>query len=134
MKLQRTYRITGLALALVFAIFNIGLPVVVASCPMMKAGNSRACMMCDDGPASGTVTISRAIDKSCCATVFAADRNKTEFLQAVHHIADVSKFVSATVSSFALHSVIRDLQSVIPASTSPPLIADIPILVSSLLI
>lgn len=133
MQFSLKYRITGLTLAVVFALFNVGLPVVVASCPMMKYENSRACIMCNDGLSSG-VQVTRAIDTSCCVTVFAADRNKTEFLQVSKHLFESAKLLLAVVSDLIPATVIRNPQSAITLSASPPRSADIPILVSSLLI
>jgi hypothetical protein len=126
-------RIIGILLAGVFALFNIGLPIVVASCPMMKFENSRSCMMCNDDQSAG-VKLTRAIDRSCCATVFAADRNKTEFLQATKNLQESSQYLLTVVSDIVSAFAIRDPQAVNAATASPPRSADIPILVSSLLI
>lgn len=133
MQFSLKYRITGLTLAAVFALFNIGLPVVVASCPMMKFENSRACIMCNEDSSSG-VQVTRAIDTSCCVTVFAADRNKTEFLQVNKHLLEFAKLLLAVVSDVVPATVIRNPQSVITLSASPSRSTDIPILISSLLI
>lgn len=127
------HKIIGFALAGVFALFNIGVPVVVASCPMMKFETSRTCIMCNDGSSQGT-SIARAIDTSCCVTVFAADRNKAEFLQVNKHLLESEKHLLAVVSEIVPATVISNPQSVITLSASPPRSADIPILVSSLLI
>ncbi|MBX2992067.1 MAG: hypothetical protein KF749_12995 [Bacteroidetes bacterium] len=127
------YRITGLTLAAVFALFSVGLPIVVASCPMMKFENSRSCIMCNEGPSSG-VQVTRALDTSCCLTVFAADRNKMEFLQANKHLLEFAKLLLAVESDFVPATVISNPQSAITPNASPPRSADIPILVSSLLI
>lgn len=126
-------RILGILLAGVFALFNIGLPIVLASCPMMKFENSRSCTMCNDDQTAG-VKLTRAIDRSCCATIFAADRNKTEFLQVNKHLFESAKLLLTIVSDFVPATAIRNPQSVIAESASPPRSADIPILVSSLLI
>ncbi len=129
------YRITGLMLATVFALFNIGLPIVVASCPMMKYADSNQCMMCDDGSQSGTAKFTNSIDKSCCETTYASDRNKTEFLQ-VGKLVDLSKllldvqFISSNIT-FGLQSAVSFSQF---RDSSPPLSRDIPIFISSLLI
>jgi hypothetical protein len=134
MTLTFKYRITSLTLSVVFALFNIGVPVVVASCPMMKYADSKQCMMCDTGPLSNTVKFTRAANKSCCETKYAADRNKTEFLQTAQHLLDSTKLLVVFVTNSLTQSAIRNPQFTITVDTSPPRTADIPILVSSLLI
>jgi hypothetical protein len=128
------YRLIALTLTIIFAVFNVGLLVVVASCPMMKYMDSNRCMMCDDGSLSRTVKFTRVVDKSCCETKYAADRNKTEFLQTSQRVFDSAKLIVAILLHIAPQTVISNPQSVITASASPPLVTDIPILTSSLLI
>jgi len=73
------YRSVAILLAGVFTIFNIGIPVVLASCPMMKASVRGAC--CPTQPVKGLPILKTHRDYSCCKTVIASDRNKIEFLQ-----------------------------------------------------
>ncbi len=129
-----THRIIELALAAIFTVFNVGLPVVVASCPMMKYSGSLACVACDDGSAAGTLRFTNFVDKSCCETKYAADKNKNEFLKTNGQSVETLKFISAAELYVVLQVVINSPQFVLHANTSPPGSFDIPILISSLLI
>ncbi len=134
MKSILKYRLIGLSLVTMFTVFNVGLPIVVASCPMMKYSGSRSCMMCDSGSEPGKTRLTNTTDKSCCVTKYASDRNKTEFLQSTQHVLDSAKLIVAVLSNVAPLAIIDQIQFAVAANTSPPLTADIPILVSSLLI
>jgi len=128
------YRPVATLLAGVFVVFTIGIPVVLASCPMMKASMSGAC--CSIKPAGVSPILKSQRDYSCCRTIIAADRNRTEFLQAQNDEAaqllnystcailfDLSIFEPTAFSKFILND-----------THSPPLVEDIPIFTSSLLI
>jgi hypothetical protein len=128
------YRIIGLALVAIFAIFNIGLPIVVASCPMVKDEGSNRCAMCNDASSSGTVRFTNSVDRSCCVTKFATDRNRTEFLQIQLEKFESRQQIITTFVSAVPESAILNAQSFIRETASPPRSVDIPILVSSLLI
>ena len=136
MKQLPTYRALALALAMVFLIFNIGLPIIVASCPMVSMPGQSVCTMCSDQSSSATEKITIAKDKSCCATVIAAKRNTNEFVQSNHIVQDVSKVTFSVIASMNLQLLDNALLLVhgVNCSTSPPLARDIPVLTSSLLI
>lgn len=133
MSTQRPYRLLALSLAAAFLLFNIGLPIIVASCPMAMSSAQPICSMCNEGSNAGP-KISRVIDRSCCATVIAAERNTTEFLQVVassifqHH--DALVFVSP--DELCIVTDIQFLASEV--NTSPPPCQDVLLLTSSLLI
>lgn len=133
MTLIPKYRATAVFLGLIFSLFNLGLPIVVASCPMMKYENAKSCIMCDDGAASG-VSIKRTVDTSCCATKFTPGRNTNEFLQTVQNGIDGVKSIVPVVLTGTVQLVISDSRVLVSTDTSPPVVRDIPILVSSLLI
>lgn len=134
MKSILRHRIIGLTLAGIFTMFNVGLPVVVASCPMTKYTDSSACNGCVDGLADGTVRFTNSVDTSCCTTKYAADKNKNEFRQTNAQLVESVKFISATEPYIVPHAVINTPQFVILINASPPGSTDIPILISSLLI
>ena len=127
------HRIIALTLAAVFALFNIGLPIVLYSCPMMQQSlYSSAC--CADQSARQGVRLQIATDRSCCKTVYAADRNTHEFLQIKDH-APVLIYSTTQLlcNAVVLHQTIFTSRKFY--STSPPLLADdIPVVTSSLLI
>lgn len=134
MTLQLKYRIAAYLLAFVFGVFSVGLPIVVASCPMPKLEGYAQCFMCDDGSAPGSAKLTNSIDRSCCITRYAADRNTTEFLQ-VHHASEVLCGIEAApVVVLDLRASETHSAFVATTDTSPPFSHDIPILVSSLLI
>ncbi len=134
MRSSLKYRIIGLTLVGIFAVFNIGVPIVVASCPMMKYADSKVCVMCNDGIAPGNVRFTNTIDKSCCATKYIAERNKTEFLQTNSHSLESQQTHLILDSFVAPHAVISSSRFVFHLQTSAPRSTDIPILISSLLI
>lgn len=118
-------------LALLFAVFNIGLPIVVASCPMTKFSDSLQCMMCDDGSDATSQRISNFVDKSCCETKYAADRNTNEFLQEHSKGVELTKIIPAISAHVVFQSPVLDLQFQF-VSASPPRSVDIPIFNSTL--
>lgn len=127
------YRVSALILALVFCLFNVGLPIVIAACPMMgKLSTVPSCCAHkqNDTPAIGGA----ALTKNCCTTVFAADRNHTEFIGERH--ADGPCFNAITASCCPITLPASGLAVItLGQYTAPsPPSHDIPIFTSSLLI
>ena len=122
-------------LAGIFTLFNIGVPVVIAACPMMQEKlSSHSC--CAENQEPVDVSLSSMTALSCCMTTIAAEPNRTEFLQTKeqNNLVFKSLFV---VSSIPVHEVfIPQLSVTRSASISPsvPHSKDIPIFTSSLLI
>jgi hypothetical protein len=133
MKSTLKYRSAHVVLAVMFAVFNIGIPVVIAACPMPKAFPGGGCIACYEGSGSSSITTERSA--SCCATVIVAERNTNVFAQAKSNLLDtVSPLV---VLSACVFFPIRALQSSlcsVEVSSSPPASVDIPLFISSLLI
>ncbi|MDP2208379.1 MAG: hypothetical protein Q8K98_06360 [Bacteroidota bacterium] len=124
---------------LVFLIFNIGLPVVLHYCEMMKTVSSDSCGMCDTEKNNHNDLALSKGESSCCQTVIAAESNKVEFLQTQKN--EVAKLQhSITPSAIGgLHSFTYDdsliaSQSLFLTFHSPPSNQDIPVFNSSLLI
>ena len=120
------YRSFALVLTALFLAFNIGLPIVVASCPM--AGHCTMCTHQSKTPAGNSTSV---LNSSCCKTIIAGERNTTEFVK------ESSVLLAGTFSDI-VHQ--RDFHYSLTSSFlkihSLPLIAsreDIPILKSSLL-
>ena len=128
------YRIVALLLAVVFGVFNVGIPIIVASCPMaamMQQGKCDACGNQDDPPGA---RITREINTSCCVTTVVAERNTHEFVQdqaQAHHPVFQAVLV---LLPYAVTRNPSPVSASIPVSASPPGVVDIPILTSSLLI
>jgi hypothetical protein len=126
------YRFIAIALAAVFCLFNIGLPIVIAACPMMNSHSGHLACCAEKSSTSG-VRFESYKNTSCCTTTFAAKRNTTEYLKEKNE-SSVLKYVSTLV----LPLRIVDLTScvVLPSvSPSPPRTTeDIPVFNSSLLI
>ena len=80
MKILSKYQAITL-LAAVFGVFNVGAPIVIASCPMADCGLVPMCMSCPDESGSFEERLTDPKDTHCCATVIAADRNTNEFIQ-----------------------------------------------------
>jgi len=128
------YRVVGLVLALVFGVFNVGVPVIVASCPMAAMMHGGRCGLCDnqDDPATAKVTTER--NTSCCVATIVAERNTNEFVQdAARNHAPAAQPLSV-LPVYAVVSLPFSTQGFIQVSTSPPAVTDIPIFDSSLLI
>ena len=128
---SRTNIFVAYALAGVFAVFNVGLPIILFMCPMMSAG--QVCN-CNKAQTDG-LTISYPTG-DCCSHTIIAERNTTPFLSSIKYQAPAPEVV-LVLSSIALpsgnpaHLAHLDNSS----NTGPPLpTAPIYILSSSLLI
>ncbi len=128
------YRSIVVFLAGVFTIFNIGIPVVLASCPMMTASVRGAC--CPVQPVKGVPTIQTQRDYSCCKTIIVAQRNTNEFDSLSEFNFDNEKFNSIIPLLYLSTDIQFSGSSKITLDNihSPPLTEDIPIFTSSLLI
>ena len=127
------YRTVSVILAGVFTVFSIGIPIVLASCPMMKSSKRGAC--CPIRNAEHKTILKKYQDYSCCKTVIAAERNKTEYLQNQTPVLSIVNQVAQL--SFVSPSLLQgdNFSRIVFFSThSPPSIQDIPIFTSSLLI
>ena len=128
------YRSVALVLVGIFVVFNVGIPVVIASCPMMQKSMRSSC--CPQQSDSKNTVVNKYRDYSCCKTVIAADRNKTEFLQTQNDA--VTQLHNYSTTPFLYVSNILESLSftklILNDTHSPPLFEDIPIFNSSLLI
>jgi hypothetical protein len=130
------YQLVAFFVAGVFGLFNIGIPIVIASCPMAKYGSAPVCAACSDGLNAHAERLTGFEDSSCCTTVIAADRNTNEFVQwkvALSHFERmdiVGVLPSMAETSFGPVSLV----SYTDPTASPPHREDIPIFISSLLI
>lgn len=128
------YRPVALLLAGVFAIFSIGIPIILASCPMIQSSVPVSC--CPENTTSNLPTVKSQHDYSCCRTIIAADRNKTEFLQTQNdgttQLLNFSTIAILYTSNILASTTFSKIILIDPHS--PPLIEDIPIFTSSLLI
>lgn len=128
------YRISALLLVLVFSLFNIGLPIVVASCPMNENTNAAVCGSCTEQTSDVKGNLTSAKNTSCCATVIAAEKNSTEF---VHVKIVLNEFSKSLVTSYTPVNRPIDYAHdplISDQGSSPPRSIDIPIFTSSLLI
>ncbi|HXX64713.1 MAG TPA: hypothetical protein VEO56_13030 [Bacteroidota bacterium] len=126
-------RLSSGLLALVFFAFNVGVPVIVDSCPMPKSARSACCPFCQASGVHGTGSVVRSIP--CCTSTIAAEKNSTEFLQ-VQKLDPLAKIVSLTpVLPASIQRLTAGESSMyLLSEPSPPLGVDLPILYSSLLI
>jgi hypothetical protein len=136
MNILSKYRSIALVLGAIFIIFNVGVPIVIASCPMSDHGLLPVCSGCSDRSVAGDQRLTGLIDTSCCTRVIVADRNTTEFVQSkiaaphVERIHTISILPSIVEIPDGRNSVIL-LNNHSPPS---PRFEDIPIFNSSLLI
>lgn len=126
------YRRTILTLVLVFSLFNIGLPVVIASCPMLKYGSAMACCLVNEAP--GSLILTTHNTSSCCNTVIVAERNTNEFVPVKILVQAPIEHAELILNTVTLNDTHAISSGVAFASSSPPTVIDIPIRVSSLLI
>lgn len=124
-----------LLLALVFALFNVGLPIVLDTCPMAKMGASGMCAAChrDSRPETETIGLPAG---SCCVLVVVGDRNVNEFEQSRDRAVETARTMVApapeNISSLSpIHFALALFGK---HAESPPEQPDIRIFTSSLLI
>jgi len=122
-------QISRLFLSLLFLVFNVGVPILVDSCPMPKPACSMMCPFCRAYDSLGGPVIK---GKPCCSSSVAAEKNTNEFLtaekaQVVHPPAPCA-FASVLRRPFPL--IGREVRMDHPRFAPD----DIPILFSSLLI
>lgn len=131
MSLHQPYRPLALLLAMVFCVFNIGIPVVLATCPMADMSKPGACPLCARASDTRGESVSRYIDTSCCAVRIAAEGNTTEFLQGKQQV-DHTLAAGEVVTASALPALSSNTTPLIHlSSSSPPGMQDIPVLVCS---
>ena len=136
MNILTKYRIVALFAAGIFGLFNIGIPVVIAACPMAEYGSGPMCTECAGEIGSNAERLTSLEDTSCCATVIVADRNTNEFVQwkvALSHL-DRTDIVGVLPSVAGTSNGQNSLITFNNSSPSPPRFEDIPIFNSSLLI
>jgi hypothetical protein len=128
-----TYRLAILGLICLFCTFNIGLPVVIASCPMMKAGGRGSC--CAPKPSKAhTQSIAKTRSTDCCKTVIAGERNTTEFVQSQFQLHYTPALEAILAPAFFNLNANLPVSGWAAIQQHPPPSEDIPITVSSLLI
>jgi hypothetical protein len=129
-------RVIAFTLIGVFAVFNIGLPVVLHYCEMMKSTTTSTCGMCGTERTKDNQIQYNPVKSACCKTVFTPERNKNEFLQSQNDA--VTQLLNYSTTSILYASDILESLSfsklILNDTHSPPLSEDIPIFTSSLLI
>jgi hypothetical protein len=128
------HKLIAVSLGLIFAAFNIGVPIVIASCPMIEMTRGIACCAMNKPIADGVARITNFADASCCETRFAAERNTNEFLPTQGKKLDVTTSYIHFLGFIEHQPAIQNPQCTITQRASPPRSVDIPLLVSSLLI
>ena len=123
-------QIPRIFLASLFLVFNVGLPILIDSCPMPKPVGSMMCPLChtDGGEGKGEVVKG----KPCCAPSIAAAGNANEFLSIQKSACDPPP---CTVCQSGVTPQSFSSVSQIPASTPSHFAPDdIPVIHLSLLI
>ena len=125
------YRLLTAVLIAVFVVFNIGLPIVLASCPMLKAGALKSC--CAENRSNTPVqNIGRTMSSDCCKTVIAGERNTNEFVQSQVQVQYVPSLDFVLPSTFSLHNTTTISMGSALFSMPPSTPEDIPVATSSL--
>src|SRR5437870_4899358 len=117
--MREFHRYCTLILAVTLCIFSAGLPIVIASCPMMNS--TKACCLPQD--LAGKPAIHPPVDRSCCKTTLAAERSTTEFLRGQENSQYFPGFTGAVISPelIDLHPSYSDIFTFDKQSHSPPL-------------
>jgi hypothetical protein len=124
------YRVAAVILTGIFLVFNVGIPVILASCPMMKAGKRAAC--CPISNDDHSLILKKYQDYSCCRTVVAAGRNTTEFVQNQAHPFTEGNGSLILLTSLPVKLCDVNQQQIILCDThSPPPSEDIPLFTST---
>jgi hypothetical protein len=128
------YRGVAAALIAVFGIFNVGIPVVLATCSMGAMMDGQVCPGCHDPFGAEGMAFSTAETVPCCTSRIIAEKTSSEFLQAklatITFTTDV--VVVPPVALFASLGWLRSLAFVTLAPS--PGSEDVPVFNSSLLI
>lgn len=136
MRNNSPYRAIAALLAVVFALFNVGLPVIIDACPMPKMAGNMTCALCHplSAQTGGTPVV---MSPRCCTPVIAAERNTTAFTQA-QKMSDEFRTVSLAVLVPSVSQVVVPglprAHPFTPSWSPPGRDADLPVLHSSLLI
>lgn len=134
MTLLLRYQTLILGVVGLFFLSTVGVPIVVAACPMMANGSfSAAC--CADREQPGTLKLRPVTDYSCCKTVLVAEWNTTQYVQVERDLPSPEKNVVVGSGTFLANFVLAGIP-LVPhvAANPPPRILDIPIFCFSLLI
>ena len=124
----------AVTLAAAFSLFNVGLPVVIAACPMMGRGVSARPACCAERHTGSGTALGLALGRDCCRTVLVAERNHAEFLGEKQKLDVYTNSFCVSVCSVPLRIFAPPLLVTrVPQAPSPPS-EDIPIFTASLLI
>ena len=128
------YRIIALGMVVVFGVFNIGIPIIIASCSMPEMMRGSSCPMCDDQERPGSAGFATQNTTACCTTTIIAERNTNEFVQGKAAVRESVLHLTPIPVSVAVISNLSSVSTISRVSPSPPIVVDIPLFVSSLLI
>ena len=121
-------RISRMLFASLFLLFNVGLPILVDSCPMPKPVGSMMCPLCHGESAGAGGEVVRG--KPCCSPSIAAERNTNEFIS-IQKIVSVPVACTIIQPVALLHAFVSQAPRPRPSEFAPD---DIPVIYSSLLI
>jgi len=124
----------------IFCLFNIGIPIVGTSCPMMKNGHQNA-SCCSAIRYNQIASIRFESSNRCCEQKFSFPRNTHEFLQTTPLTGCIEKHLQSIPLSFDAKSIHLIDQGYLLFAIPPPWFqqrthssCEIPVLLSSLLI
>jgi hypothetical protein len=127
----RSNIVVAYALAGLFTLFNVGLPIVLFVCPMMSDG--QVCTCNTDKSAGLTISYEGS---NCCSHTVVAERNTIPFLSASQYHSPTAEVILVLSTDFTPTSADAQPQlAAFTANTGPPVSTNpIYILSSSLLI
>jgi hypothetical protein len=106
-------------LILVFALSNIGLPVVMYFCPMMQENPSECQTMCEN-PTTSLAIVNQ--NGPCCDSYIIAERNTTPFVKTEKSNPSISLAIAPQIEQSATHiASVQFFQHEISPQASPPI-------------
>jgi hypothetical protein len=125
-------QISRMLLASLFLVFNVGLPILIDSCPMPKPVGTMMCPLCHGHGGEGSGEVVKG--KPCCSPSLAAGGNTNEFLRIQKNVSDRLASLCVIFQSGVIplsSSSVSQISASTPSQFAPD---DIPVIHSSLLI
>jgi len=113
-------------------VFNVGLPIVIDTCPMPRQAGSMACPFCSEKGWDGHGTAVQG--KPCCAPQLAADRNLNDFIRGASPAPTFFAHTVILIPPALSMSPLPVQEFSIEASPPHQLFGDIPVALSTFLI
>lgn len=133
MRIASKYRCVAFAIVIMFTVFNVGIPIVIASCSMAGVMRGGSCPMCDRDELPSGASV-KTENKACCTATVVADRNTTEFVPEKTSFNSLAAVICHVIALLPASRNVFASSLAVEISSSPPHTVDIPVFNSSLLV